>query len=113
MMQNKMRQLNLNTQKWIVKIVDSHHEGLIVGTDVCRGCTWSSKQIIYFSNELDESTVLTVIIHELVHAVLAATQMSVPEEFNEEQVANFFALYGAQLIGTANELKEWALHDSD
>lgn len=111
MMQNKMRQLNLNKQKWMVKIVDSHHEGLVVGTDVCRGCAWSGKQIIYLSNELNESNVLRVITHELVHATLAATQMSIPENFNEEQVADFFALYGAQIIGAANELERWALND--
>ena len=111
MMQNKMRQLNLNKQKWLVKIVDSHHEGLVLGNDVCRGCTWSGKQIIYLSNELDETTALRVIVHELVHAMLTATQMSVPEEFNEEQIANFFALYGAQIIGAANELERWALRD--
>lgn len=112
-MQNKMRQLNLNKQKWMVKIVNSHHEGLVVGTEVCRGCTWSGKQIIYLSNELDESTALRVIIHELVHATLAATQMSIPEALNEEQVADFFALYGAQIIGVANELEGWALRDGD
>lgn len=78
-MQNKMRQLNLNKQKWTVQIVNSHHEGLVVGTEVCRGYTWSGKQIIYLSNELNEATALRVIVHELVHATLAATQMSVPK----------------------------------
>lgn len=111
-MKNKIRQLNLNGQKWMVKIVDSHHEGLVVGTEVCRGCTWSGKQIIYLSNELNESTALRVITHELVHATLVATQMSIPEAFNEEQVADFFALYGAQIIGAANELERWALCDN-
>lgn len=112
-MQNKMRQLSLNKQKWMVKIVDSHHEGLVLDNAVCRGCTWSGKQIIYLSNELDETTALRVIVHELVHATLAATQMSVPEEFTEEQVADFFALYGAQIIGAANELERWALREGD
>lgn len=112
-MKNKSRQLSLNKQKWVVKIVDSHHEGLVVDTSVCRGCTWCGKQTIYLSNELDESNALRVITHELVHATLAATQMSIPEEFSEEQVADFFALYGAQIIGVANELERWALRDSD
>ena len=112
-MQNKMRQLSLNKQKWTVKIVDSHHEGLVADTSVCRGCTWCGKQIIYLSNELDESNALRVIIHELVHATLAATQMSIPEEFNEEQMADFFALYGAQIVSGANELERWALREGD
>lgn len=112
-MKNKSRQLSLNKQKWMVKIVDSHHEGLVADTSVCRGCTWCGKQTIYLSNELDESNALRVITHELVHATLAATQMSIPEEFNEEQVADFFALYGAQIIGAANELERWALRESD
>ena len=112
-MQNKSRQLSLNKQKWMVKIVDSHHEGLVAGTGVCRGCTWCGKQTIYLSNELEESTALKVITHELVHATLVATQMSVPEEFSEEQVADFFALYGAQIIGAANELERWALREGD
>lgn len=112
-MQNKMRQLNLNGQKWLVKIVDSHHEGLVAGTAACRGCTWCGKQTIYLSNELNESTALRVITHELVHATLVATQMSIPEEFSEEQVADFFALHGAQIISTANELERWALRDGN
>lgn len=111
-MQNKMRQLELNRQKWMVKIVDSHHEGLVIGTEVCRGCTWTGKQIIYLSNELNELTASRVIVHELVHAALAATQMHVPEELNEEQVADFFALYGAQIVSIANELERWALSDN-
>ena len=84
----------------------------MAGTDVCRGRTWIGEQIIYLSNELNESTALRVITHELVHAALAATQMSIPEAFNEEQVADLFALYGAQITGVAKELERWALRDS-
>lgn len=112
-MKNKVRNLNLNKQKWSVRIVDSHHAGLVCEGGVCRGCTWSGKQIIYLSNELDASNVLRVITHELVHATLAATQMSIPEEFNEEQVADFFSIYGSQIAEAAKELERWALNENN
>lgn len=114
MMKNKETLLYLNNQMWKVFIVDSHHPGLVLGSDVCRGSTWSGKQTIYFSNELTKVNALRVIIHELTHATLSATQMSIPEEFTEEQLADFFALYGEQIVEAAKKLERWAFsHEQD
>ena len=107
-MKNKSTFVNINKQIWKIHIVDSHNSGLVVGSDVCRGCTWNGKQTIYLSNELTRVNALRVIIHEMVHATLSATQMSVPEEFNEEQLADFFALYGEQIVETSKEIERWA-----
>lgn len=113
-MKNKSAFVQINKQIWKIHIVDSHHSGLVLGNDVCRGCTWNGKQTIYFSNELTKVNALRVIIHELTHATLSATQMSIPEEFTEEQLADFFALYGEQIIEAAKKLERWAFsHEQD
>lgn len=111
MMKNKSINIRINDQKWKVKITESHDPSLICDGTVCRGCTWCSNQTIYISNELTKATFLKVITHELVHASLTSTQMSIPESFTEEQMADFFALYGQRILKLAKELKEWALND--
>ena len=98
-------------QHWLVAVVDSHDASLVVGNDVCRGATWVGKQIIYLSNELSVELMRRVLTHELTHARLHATQRSVPETFDEEQVCELFAIYCESIHDMCNQLMEVLFQD--
>lgn len=98
-------------QHWLVAVVDSHDASLVVGNDVCRGATWVGKQAIYLSNELSFDLMKRVLTHELTHAWLYATQMSVPETFDEEQVCELFAIYCESIHNMCNQLMEVMFKD--
>lgn len=106
-MRNANIETDLNGQKWRVCVVDAHDPSLFPR----RGCTWRNLQKIYLSNELDERTAPRVIARELTHATLNTTQIkdlgnSTLENFTEEDVCEFVALYGAQISDIAKELME-------
>lgn len=106
-MRNANIETDLNGQKWRVCVVDAHDQSVFPR----RGFTWKNLQKIYLSNELDERTAPRVIAHELTHATLYATQIkdlvnSTVENFTEEDVCEFMALYGAQIADIAQDLME-------
>ena len=108
-MRNENVEIVLNGQKWVVCGVDAHNPGLLLDGEFRRGCTWWNAQKIYLSNELDERTAYKVIAHELTHATLYATQIkdlgnSTAENFTEEDVCEFTALYGSQIADIAKDL---------
>lgn len=110
-MRNANIETDLNGQKWRVCVVDAHDPSLLLYGELRRGCTWWNLQKIYLSNELDERTAPRVIAHELTHATLYATQIkdlgnSTVENFTEEDVCEFMALYGAQIADIAQDLME-------
>lgn len=100
-------------QKWIIQVVDSHDPHMVADGAVCRGCTWVGQSAIYMSNELTDRTFKRVLLHELVHAYLFATQMSVPDAFNEEQLCDFFAIYSEKILDLSNKIEQGFFIDED
>lgn len=96
--------IHINYLLWEINIVPVTDPGLMVDGEMCRGATWYGKQQIYLAAELNANTALRVIIHELTHAYLYSTQMRLPDTFTEEEVCEFVACWGADIIGMANEV---------
>lgn len=104
---------NIVDQEWTIRVVDSHDPHMFADGTVCRGCTWVGQSAIYMSNELTDRTFKRVLLHELVHAHLFATQMSVPDTFNEEQLCDFFAIYSEEILDLANKIEQELFIDED
>ena len=96
--------IHINHLLWEVNIVSTTDPGLMVDGEMCRGTTWFGKQQIFLAAELNANTALRVIIHELTHAHLYSTQMRLPDTFTEEEVCEFMACWGADIISMANEV---------
>ena len=96
--------LEINHKHWEVKKVPSNDPLLYYDGGFSRGATWCGNQIIALSDDLNLYTAPTVILHELSHAFLASTQVSVPESFSEEQVCNFVADYSKQILEMASSV---------
>lgn len=96
--------IHINHLLWEVNIVPTTDPELRVDGELCRGATWFGTQQIFLAAELNENTALRVIIHELTHAHLFSTQMRLPDTFTEEEVCEFVACWGADIIGMATEV---------
>lgn len=96
--------ININHLLWEINVVSTTDPELMVDGEMCRGTTWFGKQQIFLAKELNANTALRVIIHELTHAYLYSTQMRIPETFTEEEVCEFVACWGADIISMANEV---------
>lgn len=112
-MTNRETLYDIMDQLWTVRIVDAHDPGLFVDGIACRGATWLSSQQIFLSNELTEHTLKRVLIHELTHAVLYASQIELPEHYSEEQVCDFVAIYSETVLRHSEALEVWAFNEPD
>lgn len=86
---------------WEVHKVSAHHPGLYVNDTARAGATWPMTQKIYLSDELSGDQVYRVILHELSHAWLHATQVSQQESWNEEELCDMIAIYGPDIVHLA------------
>lgn len=91
-------------QEWEVFTADAHDPELIADGRACTGTTWCGHFKIYLSNELSGSRLLRTIKHELTHATIYSTQCEVPENFNEEQICEFVAIYGDVIADLAQKI---------
>ena len=85
-------------QQWDIKTVAAHHPGLCVDGTFRSGACWCAKYTIYLSNELAGDQVARTTMHELVHAFIYSTQALTVESWREEDICEFFAIYGEELV---------------
>jgi hypothetical protein len=84
--------------EWTAYLVDSHNPSLIVDGKSCTGAAWLPQRKIYVSNELDKFALKRTLTHEVSHAVIYATQFVMPEQYDEEQMCDFMAIYGETIV---------------
>lgn len=90
--------ITVNNQTWKIKEVPYESGKLVVNGTFRQGTTHFHTQTIYLSNDLLEDRKREVLLHELTHCFLYATQAYVDKEnFTEEEVCEFVALYGAKV----------------
>ena len=94
----------INELIWDIAIVATASPELNVDGAICRGTTWFGKQLICVSSDLDPQTAKITITHELTHAFLWSTQMRRPDTFTEEEICDFFARWGSQIVNAAEEV---------
>lgn len=91
-------------QTWEVFTADAHDPELIADGRTCVGTTWCGHFKIFLSNELRGSRLLRTIRHELTHAFIYSTQCEIPETFNEEQICEFVAIYGEEIVAKSADI---------
>lgn len=93
--------INLEGLTWQVALADAHSPELMVNGEPCRGTTWCGHQRIYISNELSADCAMRVIRHEVAHAYIWSTQMSLPKTFDEEWICDFIAMWATQILAAS------------
>lgn len=99
-----MMKFNIRDQHWSIEIVPAHDPGLWVDGTARIRATWPVTCKIYISDELNADQGYRVILHELTHAFIAATQVHSPESWTEEAVCEMVSIYGDEIIACANVL---------
>lgn len=99
-----MMTFNIRNQHWYIEVVPAHDPGLWVDGTPRTGATWPVTCKIYVSDELNEDQGYRVILHELTHAFIAATQVHSPDSWTEEAVCEMVSIYGDEIIARANVL---------
>ena len=93
--------INLEGLTWQVELADAHSPELMVNNEPCRGTTWCGHQRIYISNELPLDCALRVIRHEVTHAYIWSTQISLPKAYDEEYICDFIAMWAPQILAAS------------
>ena len=94
----------VNNQKWKIEETNEQDFNLIVEGKIRQGTTHYDKQTIYLLENLLPDRKEEVLLHELAHAFLYATQISyVQEQFDEENVCEFVSLYSKKINSIAND----------
>ena len=99
-----MMKFDICNQPWSIEIVPAHDPGLWVDGTARVGATWPIAYKIYISDELNVDQGYRVVLHELTHAFIAATQAHNPESWTEEAVCEMVSIYGDEIIAQANTL---------
>ena len=95
---------SVNNQSWEIKEVAADCGKLVVDGSFRQGTTHFDTQTMYILNTLTESRKREVILHELAHCFLYATQIHCEKDsFSEEEVCEFVALYSVQMVNIMNE----------
>lgn len=100
----RVMKFNIMNQTWCAKRVEAHDPGLYVDGTPRVGSTWSVHQTIYISDELSDDYAKRVILHELTHAFISATQAETGETWTEEGICEFISIYNSAIFVLAHEI---------
>lgn len=109
-----MDSFSINGYTWRVKIVEPDNVKLVDRTNTQRVATTDPNEMcIYLSNELEGNFLVTVLRHEIGHAVIFSCGLLreihsfVPPERwieAEEWICNFLADYGSFILNTCYDI---------
>lgn len=95
--------VNREESAWSITEVAGSDSSLLVDGKRCRGATHYFKREIYIDKDLTPEDKKQTLIHELSHATLYDTQIELKEEYSEENLCDFMAMYGAGIIRVAED----------
>lgn len=88
-----------NNQVWEIKEVPSESGKLVVGGQFRQGAIHYDTQTLYLLDSLKPDRKKEVLLHELGHCFLYATQCYYEKNnFTEEEVCEIIALYAVQMV---------------
>lgn len=93
--------LGKNKCSWVIEEVSGLDSTLLVDGKRCRGATHFYNRKIYIDKNLEATDKKQVLLHELAHAILYDTQLELKDEYSEENLCEFIALYGETILQTA------------
>ena len=97
-------ELSIFGQPWQVSVLSSNSPDLLVDGSFRRGACWVGHHKIALSMDLTDRTAPEVIGHEIAHAILASTQVTQPDNYDEEALCEFAAFYASYIVATTDYL---------
>lgn len=95
--------VDINNIKWEIISVPSFDTRLYFENKKANGaCEYATKKII-IDNQLSKDVQICVLRHELVHAFIDSFLLEQKDNYSEEEIAEFVALYAQQICCIANK----------
>lgn len=95
--------VNREESTWSIIEVAGSDSSLFIDGKHCRGATHYFNREIYINKDLTPEDKKQTLIHELVHATLYDTQIELKEEYSEENLCDFVAMYGEGVVRVAED----------
>lgn len=92
-------EVKINRLLWKIEEIESVDSRLYVNEKYCFGVCEYAIRTIYLDKNMEERYKRKVLRHELCHALLASYMLRSKDEYTEEELCEFVALY-------ADEIKE-------
>lgn len=94
----------VNNQEWNLMFVKSNSKDLMRSDgSITIGMTDNNTRTVYINNRLNDYMTNKVLAHELCHVFAFSFDYSMPIEV-EETVADFFSLFGRDMINLLDDL---------
>lgn len=92
----------INGIRWCISEVESN-SSLLISEDGkrCKGTTHYLTHFIYLDKDLPLTDKSSTLMHELTHAALYSTQIELKENYTEENLCEFVAMYGSMIYNIA------------
>ena len=88
---------------WTV-ILTTSPKDLVVNNQKCKGSILYKDSVIFLDSNTSEKDRKRILRHELSHAWLYETQISLRDNYNEEDLCEFMAIYGSLIEEMANDI---------
>lgn len=95
--------VDINKLNWTIEEVDTRSAELIVDNKSCFGVCKYLTQEIFIDASLKEDKKCQTLKHELTHAFLYCHLLEKKENYTEEELCEFVAIYSDEIIRIANE----------
>lgn len=98
--------MKVKINKYTYEIIETKADDLAVRDDkgnLCFGLTNYLSHKIFLLKDVSKARLKATLIHELTHAFIEAYGFVYNETLNNEQVCEFVALYGADIIKIADK----------
>lgn len=93
--------ININGLKWTIEEVETRSSELIVNGVSCFGVCKFLTQEILIDNSLKEDKQFQTLKHELTHAFLYCHLLDKKDNYTEEELCEFVAMYSEPIINIA------------
>lgn len=103
-MNKRIHVSSINNKTWNIFEVPGASTNLYIDGKHCRGVTRYLEREICVSSELSPCDKRQTLIHELAHAFLYDTQIEIKDEYTEENLCDFMAMYADDIIAAVDSV---------
>lgn len=96
--------VKINSSNWNIVLTDNKQDLIDRDGHLCKGTTSYKKSTIYISNEVSRENLAHLLRHELTHVYLYETQIRLTDNYSEEDMCEFIAIYGKRIIKKADTI---------
>lgn len=103
-MQKGELRIRVNGSDWTIVITDNKRELTDKSGHICKGTVSYRESKIFIDESVSKENVAHILRHELTHIYIYETQLTMKETYTEEELCEFFAIYGTKIVTKVNSI---------